>query len=402
MQRISDWAASAGLLAGLCALPLTASASPPEREVLTDLAADADPEADSGDGDAASGDADAESVAVAGPRIVKLKQPKWIKHVIIPGERLTDIAARYDVRAGSLIRWNKLDEKNPKIFAGRELSVYTKRIPPPQQKITYTVQFGDTWSKIANAHHVDADVLRKRWNPKVPRAFKAGQKLVIWIDPLNDPKFGRRAVKAAPAISALLVPIPPGSMSVGKPNSGQIAHSAQLPANKKLYTLRKPDEAFGSTHTLENLQLAIANWRQATGYTGALLIGSISKQGGGKLKPHSSHRSGRDVDIRLPLKRKTGSADDVNDVDWDALWGLVVALVDTGQVTTIYLTTDRQAHLAKAARRAGASKKTIERILQYPEKSGHNNGIVRHQKGHTAHIHVRFACADNETRCENH
>ncbi len=40
-------------------------------------------------------------------------------------------------------------------------------------------------------------------------------------------------------------------------------------------------------------------------------------------------------------------------------------------------------------------------MLQYPEKGGHNNGVVRHQKGHTAHIHVRFACAPNETRCES-
>ena len=28
-----------------------------------------------------------------------------------------------------------------------------------------------------------------------------------------------------------------------------------------------------------------------------------------------------------------------------------------------------------------------------------NNGLVRHAKGHTAHIHVRFKCSARETKC---
>jgi murein endopeptidase/LysM repeat protein len=334
--------------------------------------------------------------------IVELSKPKWLQHTIIPGERLEDIALRYDVSTTSLIRWNKLDKKNPKIYAGRELAVYTTHVPPPRRKIVYQVEFGDTWAKIAEAHRVDVEALRDRWNPKVPRKFKAGQQIVIWIDPLDDPEgFGGVSDKSAAANAALpLAAIPRGSISVGKPDDGRIVNAVQLPENKKLYTIRKPDEAYGSSHTLDNLQLAIARWRRDSGYKGSLKIGSISKRGGGKLKPHSSHRSGRDVDIRLPLEREDGDADDVDDVDWDALWGLITALVDTGEVATIYLTTDRQKHLYAAAKRAGASSDTIDRMLQYPEKGGRNNGIVRHEHGHDAHIHVRFSCAANETHCE--
>ncbi|MFO7565907.1 MAG: penicillin-insensitive murein endopeptidase [Enhygromyxa sp.] len=349
--------------------------------------------------------------------IKKLSKPKWIKHVVIPGERLGDIATRYDVRTASLIRWNKIDPDKPRIYAGRELAVYTKHIPPPQQKIIYTVKYGDTWAKIASAYRVDADQLRTRWNPKVPRAFKAGQEIVIWVDPLSDPNLladpaedlpsataGTSATlaSATPAAALPLIAIPKNSISVGAPNKGKIVNSVALPENKQLYTLRKPDESFGSTHALHNLQLAIAQWRQASGYSGALLIGAISKKGGGRLRPHSSHQSGRDVDIRLPLERPDGSADNVNDVDWDATWSLILALVGTGEVEYIFLTTDRQKHLLKAAKRAGASKDLIERILQYPETRGNKNGIVRNQKGHTAHIHVRFTCAANETRCETY
>ena len=355
--------------------------------------------------------------------VKKLSKAKWIKHEVIPGERLDDIAARYDVRTASLIRWNKLDPDKPRIYAGRELAVYTKFIPPPQQKIVYTVKYGDTWAKIASAHRVDPDHLRERWNSKVPRAFKAGQEIIIWIDPLtngdlleDDPAEQMTAANAGTSASTFstttagtvsvgalpLVAIQKGAVSVGKPNKGKIVNSLALPENKKLYTIRKPDESFGSSHALYNLQLAVAQWRQATGYSGSLPIGAISKKGGGRLRPHSSHQSGRDVDVRLPLKNAGGSSDNVNDVDWDATWGLILALVATGEVEYIFLTTDRQKYLLKAAKRAGASKDLIDRILQYPETSGNKNGIVRNQKGHTAHFHVRFACAANETRCETY
>jgi murein endopeptidase len=418
-------------------LPLSAAAGPPEHgDELADLPSpdelpDVEPVSDKSENDQDEDEsaveiedeptAKTEQAKPAKPKVAikKLSKAKWIKHEVIPGERLQDIATRYDVRESSLIRWNKLDPDKPRIYAGRELAVYTKHIPPPQQKIIYTVKYGDTWTKIADAHRVDPDHLRQRWNPKVPRTFKAGQEIIIWIDPLTDPDLleqpteqlakassgtsaSSASASATPAAALPLVSIQKGSVSVGKPNKGKLVNPISLPENKKLYTIRKPDESFGSTHALHNLQLAVAQWRQASGYAGSLLIGAISKKGGGRLRPHSSHQSGRDVDIRLPLKRTDGSADDVNDVDWDATWALILALVATGEVEYIFLTTDRQKHLLKAAKRAGASKDMIDRMLQYPETSGNKNGIVRNQKGHTAHIHVRFTCAANETHCESY
>jgi murein endopeptidase len=421
----------AGVLAAVW-LPLTVGAAPPA-DPLADLPSPDDlpevdaPEPEPPEPEPASAPAPAsappgedEQAAKKGPpapKVKKLAKPKWIKHEVIPGERLDDIAARYDVKKASLIRWNKLDEKKPRIVAGHKLAVYTKIIPPPQQQILYTVKSGDTWAKIAAAHNVNPDHLRLRWNPKVPRAFKAGQQIIIWVDPLDSPDLlgdssealerssagtsAGSAVASKSAAALPLVTIKKGAISVGKPNKGKIVNPIALPENKKLYTIRKPDESYGSSHALYNLQLAIAQWRQASGYTGDLMIGAISKRGGGRLRPHSSHQSGRDVDVRLPLKSPSGSADNVNDVDWDATWALIVALVATGEIEYIFLTTDRQKHLYKAAKRAGASKDTIERILQYPETGG-KNGIVRNQSGHTAHFHVRFKCAANETRCESY
>ncbi|KIG17096.1 Membrane-bound lytic murein transglycosylase D precursor [Enhygromyxa salina] len=423
---------------------VTPESSPPKRSAPKQPPVNDQPEPESsedededeGEGEG-EGEGEPESIAsepepepaqqpqAAAPKIKKLKKPKWIKHTILPGERIDDIATRYDVRRGSLIRWNKLDENNPKLFAGRDLAVYTKHIPPPQQKLIYTVKPGDTWNKIASAHHVDANLLRSRWNSKVPRKFKAGQELVIWVDPLNSPDLLRepdeprtkasggtsaRSASTASAASTAsvsaaklpLVKIKTGSVSVGKPNRGKIVNPLALPENKVLYTIRKPDECYGSSHTLHNLQLAIANFRRATGFNGDLVIGAISKRGGGRLKPHSSHQSGRDVDVRLPVKSASGSSDNIDDVDWDATWSLIQALVSTGEVQYIFLSTSRQKRLYKAAKRAGASKDMLERTIQYPSGSGTNHGIVRNASGHTAHFHVRFNCAANETRCESY
>jgi murein endopeptidase len=430
MRRLVAIAALAGSL-----LPSLAAASPPEDLPQLDDDDGAEvAEADAPEPEPAASEPEPEPEPEAEPEpepepaktvaVKKLSKPKWIKHEVVPGERIDDIALRYDVRRESLIRWNKLDPDKPKIYAGRELAVYTKHIPPPQQKLIYTVESGDTWAKIAGEYRVDADDLRIRWNPKVPRKFKIGQEIVIWVDPMTDPQLLHESVDqrttasagtsvddsprgAAPKYKASatklpLVAIKSGSVSVGKPNRGKLVNSIALPENKALYTVRKPDEAFGSSHTLHNVQLAIANFRQATGYSGEIVIGAISKQGGGRLRPHSSHQSGRDVDIRLPLKNAGGSADNMDDVDWDATWALLQAIVATGEVQYIFLSTSRQKRLYQAAKRAGASKDLIERMLQYPRKSGSNDGIIRDESGHTAHFHVRFTCAANETRCESY
>lgn len=343
--------------------------------------------------------------------ILELKKPKWIKHEVVPGERLDDIALRYDVKRGSLIRWNKLDEDKPTLVAGKSISVYTKHIPPAQQKIIYTVVKGDTWQKIADAHGVDVDHLRLRWNQKVPRNFKAGQDIVVWLDPLTQSGaigLGTLSpggvVKTATGKVIPLVAIPKGAVSVGKPNKGKLVNGKALPENDKLYTIRRPEEAFGSSHTLSHLQAAIADFRRTTGYDRELVIGAISKKSGGRISPHSSHQSGRDVDIRMPAKKgvKSSEMDDASDIDWNATWALIRALVATGEVQYIFMSHSRQKYLYEAAKKAGAKKDELERIIQYPAKAKTNNGIVRHAKGHDVHIHVRFTCASNETKCESY
>jgi murein endopeptidase/LysM repeat protein len=332
---------------------------------------------------------------------------------VIGGERLDDIADRYGVRKSSLVQWNKLDPSKPFLRAGQTLRVYAARTPPPREEFLYTVKRGDTWDKIARAHGVDADVLRKRWNPRVPQRFKAGQEIVIWVEGTPEPQEGElppeeieelEGVAATPSTARRspigsgrplpLKPIRSGSFAVGAPNKGRLSGSAILPPNDQLYSLMRPENAYGTTHALNHLQLAIARWRRDFGFVGKLVIGDISKRGGGRLSPHSSHRTGRDVDIRLPLSGDT--------IDWEASWALVHELVKTGQVEYIFLGTAQQKVLHRVARRAGVKNAELEKILQYPHAAKTNHGLVRHAAGHSTHIHVRFTCGPGSPACKSY
>lgn len=339
---------------------------------------------------------------------------KWIRHEIIPGETLQSIADRYGVHRKSLIRWNKLDPQNPRLYAGKKLKVYAELIPPERIETTYVVQFGDTWKKIAAEHGVEESDLR-RWNLKVPRKFKAGRELILWLEPEDleeEPEWlgegggptrdGKGGV--ASDASLPLIKVSSSSQSVGRPNQGRISNSVQLPDNPALYERLRPEEAYASSHFIDTLQLAIGRWRRDTGYAGRLVVAALSKKGGGRLSPHKSHQSGRDADIRLPVKKgvKGSLAQDISEVDWKASWGLVRSLLETGEIQYIFLSYDRQKHLYQAAKKAGATPEELDKWIQYPRPNRTNNGIVRHAAGHTSHIHVRIHCGPKESRCEKH
>jgi LysM repeat protein len=351
------------------------------------------------------------AAAAATPDAATERKPerKWITHTIVPRETLDEIAARYDVKPSEVKAWNKKSLGSSGLKAGRDLRILARRLAPPREKIKYTVVYGDTWGEIAAKFNIDADDLRA-WNKTVPKQFHAGQKITVYTNPrpIKVSQIDPNRVPGADDVEVGLQPealpvidVPKGGISIGRPTKGRLYNGVQLP-DTDYYDVRRPEEAWGSSHTVEILQTALATFRRDSGYDGKIIVASLSKQNGGRFRPHRSHQSGRDVDIRLPKKRGADlKSDDPGDIDWDASWKMIDAFIDTGEIEYIFLDYSRQKRLYDAARKAGASSDELDKAIQYPRARKTNNGVVRHAEGHMVHIHVRVECPDDQARCES-
>jgi len=208
------------------------------------------------------------------------------------------------------------------------------------------------------------------------------------------------AVAADAPSSGPAAAIGPGGFSVGRPSDGRLVNGVQIPASAD-YDRRYPGSAWGTSFAVRHLVDILHRWREESDYDGLLRLGAMSRQRGRRITGHRSHQSGRDLDIRLPLR--AGLPDKTTPtprrVDWAAVHALVQAFAASGAVTQIFLDYQLQKRLYKVAREAGADRRTLRRLIQFPRGSAATRGLVRHSPGHDIHLHVRFACADYESEC---
>ncbi len=326
----------------------------------------------------------------------------WVEHAVIPAESLEDIARRYEVSVSNLARWNGLNPETPDFKPGQVLRVHAAKTPLPQQLIEFELDRDYDWKSLSERFDVDVDKLRA-YNPGV-EALHEDQRIEVWINPKP---YGRR--------SALLdlpkIEIREGALSIGAPNQGKLQNGVQVP-DSPLYIRRYPNIMWGSSHMIETLVSAVARFRQDLAFDHELVLADISKKNGGKFHPHKSHQAGRDIDIWMPTlkgvykKKYLGDGKGQkerkprpNEIDWHATWGLVRALLDTGEIVNIFLEYSLQENLYKAAKEMGATDEELSHI-QWPRGKG--VGVeVAHSAGHIGHIHVRFRCAPADIDCRN-
>lgn len=307
--------------------------------------------------------------------------PTRIRYTMQGGEVLSDLAAHYGTHEEALRR------DNPgKLERGRELSIDATRLPAPRQRLKVRAGERDNWDTIAERYGVPASDLRA-WNPKASarKRLRTGNTLVMWLPsgaahyPLPDDATGFPEV-----------PRPEHGESVGRPNRGRLVEGAPLPDGP--YVIRFDWQKFGSALTVWNLARVLRAFRAETGFEGELFVGAMSRRNGRRLRPHRSHQSGRDVDVRLPaMPHAEGFKLEIDEVDWHATWALVDTFVRTGDVQVIFLERKLRRRLKRAGLALGADDERIARVM----------GSVRHSPGHTAHIHVRFECAASEADCRD-
>ncbi|MGH1343630.1 MAG: LysM peptidoglycan-binding domain-containing protein [Nannocystales bacterium] len=304
-----------------------------------------------------------------------------IRYTLQGGEILSDLAEQYGTAEEDLRR------DNPgKLERGRILTVHATRLPPPRQRLKVTAAEREDWESIASRYAVDAGDLRV-WNPRAARRkrLRSGSTLVMWLPsgairyPLPGDTTGFPEVTRAR-----------GGESVGRPNRGRLVDGVPLPPGP--YVIRFDWQKFGSALTVWNLARVLRAFRQETGFEGELFVGALSRRNGRRLRPHRSHQSGRDVDVRLPaMPHAKGFKLEANEVDWHATWALVDAFVRTGDVKVIFLERKLRRRLKRAGLALGADDERVAHVM----------GTVRHSPGHTAHIHVRFRCAASESECRD-
>ena len=117
------------------------------------------------------------------------------------------------------------------------------------------------------------------------------------------------------------------------------------------FRVTNPAHAYGAPLTLLRLRQALARYHARYPEAPTLLIMDLSRRGGGRLRPHASHRAGRDVDVRLILNRQTSRLVDASarTLDAERTWFLVSALIEGGDVEYVFLNRRLQQPLYRQA-----------------------------------------------------
>ncbi|HWB75581.1 MAG TPA: penicillin-insensitive murein endopeptidase [Nannocystaceae bacterium] len=196
------------------------------------------------------------------------------------------------------------------------------------------------------------------------------------------------------------------SESIGFPSGGSLAGAVPMVEGKGRRILAIPWKTWGTASTIALLDRVLDRWA-ARGDVQPILVGNISNRTGGKLEPHSTHQSGRDVDLGYPQKLAAGAElnwQEMNDRNLDAAetWELLKMLVDTRAVEEIYIDRTLQKLLYDYAVESGVVKKSaLARWMEYPRPTGQSGTVIKHVPGHTDHLHVRFTCGKGQTRCKS-
>jgi murein endopeptidase len=179
-----------------------------------------------------------------------------------------------------------------------------------------------------------------------------------------------------------------GSMSVGAPNAGALYNGVLMPESP-FWKLADPAHAFGTRESIDFVAHAITRVNEYFPGSPVLYVGDFSAPRGGKLRPHQSHQSGRDVDLgyyyssgEAWYKRATSK-----NLDRPRTWALLETLLTETRVEYVFMDRSIQPLLKDYALAQGEDPEWLSRIFEGP---GNRDPIVRHRFGHATHMHVRF------------
>lgn len=338
------------------------------------------------------------TVLVASPGPCWAGDGNKLTHTVRKGETLRKIAKKYKVTIKKLQRWNRM-RKRTMIRAGQKLVVYSKVVPSRYRRITYVVKGGDSPIRIAKR-------LARKHGLKYPRVMK----LLYRYNPGKRKRLKKG--KVMPGEKLLLMVKGPRvlSRSTGKPQYGRLINGERLREGSG-YWVRTAGRSWAANKTIRLLTKVLPRVKKRWPKAPELMVGDLSREGGGHFPPHASHQNGLDVDIayyHLKAKKKKHprhfKVATPSTLDAKKTWYLFKAFLDTGEVDYIFVDYSLQAPLYREARaswplprnkrkRRREKRKRddwLKRNFQYPRPRRNTQGTIRHASNHKNHVHIRF------------
>ncbi len=290
------------------------------------------------------------------------------------GDTLTGVALKHDTTISELLI------SNPGLEADRIYPGQTIDVGAPRPEVVFRFERGDTLLAVADRYDVSARDLA-RWNTNLnQRTPRAGTKVRIYT----------RA------------PVSP-SQAVGPTNRGRLENGVRLPPHRG-YVIRTPARTYGTEETTRWIVGAFDDVDAKFKRTKVVRVHDISDRNGGKLRDHKSHQNGRDADISYyqdECSSRGCSFENFRSSELDVArqWTLLEYWLRNGQAEMVFIDYRLQAKLYRYAKRKGATKAQLDRWIQYPRGKYEPNGVIRHFRNHTDHLHVRFVCPYSDLRC---
>jgi hypothetical protein len=244
------------------------------------------------------------------------------------------------------------------------------------ERVTYAVKRGGTARFVANLfglYHHEMEQLNPGIN--LDAELNPGTELVVYQAERTHP-----------------------SLSIGYPSKGKLKGAVPLPDGAGRILKANPRNLWATRRTIAILDAVLRAWPRAEPHAKPLLVGNLSLRKGGKLKPHHTHQSGRDVDLsypQIPKPNEEYNWRDMNrrNLDRRRTWRLLHLLKATGEVEVILIDRGLQKLLYDyALTKELMTREELGQWLQYPQGIGEKTPLVQHAAGHTDHIHVRFRC----------
>ncbi len=174
---------------------------------------------------------------------------------------------------------------------------------------------------------------------------------------------------------------------------GLIGRSQMKLKESELVEIRKPERTYGRQELVDVINYSACVMKEV--YDVPLVVHDLSREGGGRLRPHKSHHNGRDVDVGIygydvvegryynattKMKKRGGLHPDFNNTQaLDANWLFIDSVVrGPFEVEMIFL--DQK--LINGLRSYVVGKYGMQRWNEV-------GGVLRHEPGHSTHYHIR-------------